>query len=431
MFRSTLILALCATWSSTLSAQDLTHKAKPQAGPIAISNATIHVVTGDPIENGLVVFDKGKIVFVGSARGQLPNGAKVIDGTGMHVYPGLISSYTHLGLTEIGAVRASRDMDEAGAVTPEVRAAVAVNPDSTLLPVTRSNGILTFATFPRGGTIPGRASLMRMDGWTWEDMAVRADAGLVVRWPNARPPRRRGRRAPTASPYEESVQRIRDSFARARAYVRWTQNTKTPKSTDLAWEAFRNTLSRARPVFFLANTYQQITEVVAFARKERIRAVIVGGHDADLCAPLLVANNVGVIIENIHRFPKRSDSPVDEVYRLPSRLEKAGVLWCLASGDRTANERNLPFAAARAVAYGLAPAAALRSITINAAKVFGVDSELGSIETGKRATLIVTDGDPLQIPTHVKMAFIDGRSIDLTNKQTALFEKYKAKYRRK
>ncbi|MDH3590427.1 MAG: amidohydrolase family protein [Planctomycetota bacterium] len=418
-----LVLAAVAT------AQDLTPKAKPQTQSIAIIHTTIHPVSSQTIADGYVLFEKGKIIEIGQGRKQWQEGVRLVDGEKMHVYPGFISSYTQLGLTEIGAVRASRDFNEVGAITPEVRAAVAVNPDSTLLPVTRSNGILTFASFPRGGTIPGRASLMRMDGWTWEDMAIRADAGMVVNWPAARPPRRRRpRRAAAAETNrDKTIQRIKDAFEKARAYLKWRGDDAT-RPVDLRWEGFRKVFTRERPVYFIANSYEQITEALVFAGEHKVRAVIVGGHDAPLCAAMLRNMNAGVIVENIHRFPKRSDSDFDEVYKLPLRLENAGVTWCLASGDRTANERNLPYAAARAVAYGLSRDAAIRAITLNAARVFGVDKELGSIDKGKRATLIVTDGDPLEVPTHVRHAFIDGREIDLSNKQTVLYEKYKAKY---
>ena len=416
--------------SSALFAQDLTHKAAPQERTVTILNATIHPVSGPVIETGTVIFDKGRITQVGKSGGSAKDvKADIIDGKGLHVYPGLISAYSQLGLREISAVRAMNDYNEVGAIKPEVRAAVAVNPDSTLLPVTRSNGILTFATFPAGGLISGRCSVMRMDGWTWEDMAIRADAGLVVRWPFDRAARRRRRRAAaTPAPATTRAEKIREAFAQARAYHE-AKKMSPGTPTDLRWEGMRATLDGSRPVFFFAYQYEQIVGAVEFAAEQKLRAIIVGGRDAHLCTQLLKKHDVAVIIDSIHRFPKRADSDFDETYRLPARLQAAGVRWCMASGEREPNRRNLPYAAARAAAYGLDRDAALRSITLGAAEVLGVDKDLGSLETGKAATLIITDGDPLELTTKVLRAFVDGREIDLSNKQTKLAAKYRAKYR--
>ena len=179
--------------AAVAGAQDLVPKAAPQKGPIAVTNCTLHPIDGPTLQNAWILFDKGRIVKLGTGDGAFDNGVEIHDAKGRHVYPGFIAPYTSLGLVEINAVRASVDMREVGELKPEARAAVAVNPDSTLIPVTRSNGVLTFMTFPRGGAIPGRASVMSTDGWTWEDMAIRADAGLVVNWTNAAaPPAARG-----------------------------------------------------------------------------------------------------------------------------------------------------------------------------------------------------------------------------------------------
>jgi imidazolonepropionase-like amidohydrolase len=423
------IFLLCV---AVVAAQDLTHKAPAQKEPIALVGGTVHPVSGPPIENGYVLFEQGRI----RAVGKLPLDARsvgVIDFSGKHVYPGFIGAFSNLGLTEIGAVRAMRDFDEVGDLTPEVRAAVAINPDSTLIPVTRSNGVLTFATFPQGGAIPGRASLLRTDGWTWEDMAIRADAGLVVNWPRVRPaymPWQEGRR--TAEDREERIRknllRIEEAFARARGYLE-AGRAGAEMSTDIRWEAMRSALEAKRPVFFLAQDYDAIVSAIDFAARHRLKAVIVGGHDAWLCTDLLKRHDAGVIVRSLHRFPKRNDSDYDETYRLPAKLEAAGVRWCLASGQPASNERNLPYAAGRAAAYGLSREAALASITLYPARVLGVADRLGSLENGKSATLFVADGDPLEVPTKIEMAFVDGRRIDLSNKHTKLYSKYRAKYR--
>jgi len=414
-------------------AQDLTHKAAPQQRTIAIGSATVHPVSGPAIENGVVVFKKGRIIWIGKATDAkvvFDGEALLIDAKGKHVYPGFISPYSQLGLSEIGAVRASRDFTEVGEFTPEVRAAVAVNPDSTLLPVTRANGVLLFATFPRGGLLPGRASVMRMDGWTWEDMAVRADAGLVVRWPGQARRRRRRQDPERDAPgrAEKAMLRLGEVFGRARAYHRAKEGGQALR-TDIRFDAMGPALRGERPVFFLANSYDQIVGAVHFAARHRLEAVIVGGRDAILCADLLEKHSVGVIVTGLHRFPVRSDSDFDEAYKLPAALEAAGIAWCLASSERIANERNLPYTAARAVAYGLKRDAALRALTLASARLLGVDKDYGSLEAGKSATLFICDGDPLEVTTNVERAFIDGREIDLTSKQTKLAEKYREKYR--
>jgi len=222
-------------------AQDLTHKSPPQSGPIAITGGTIHTISGNVIENGYVLFESGMITDVGEGSPVLPRSTRSIDARGMHVYPGLIAANTQTGLIEIDAVRATRDYAEVGSITPEVRAAVAVNPDSMIIPVTRLNGILTAGVFPLGGSIPGRASVIRMDGWTWEDLAIETDAGLVVNWPSLRPVRWRLDTKSADEQREEAMERVRtltDTFEEAAAYLR-AKDADKKIATDLRWEAMR------------------------------------------------------------------------------------------------------------------------------------------------------------------------------------------------
>ncbi len=423
-------VAILLLIAALASAQDLGVKAPPQSRDIMIVNAVIHPVSGPVIKLGWLHMAKGRIKALGAGELRIDGAIEVIDAKGQHVYPGFVAPYTYLGLTEIGAVRASTDMTEAGEINPEVRAAVAVNPDSTLLPVTRSNGVLTFATFPRGGAIPGRACVMSTDGWTWEDMALLADAGLVVAWPNPDPgprPERRGRRRrPAPERGMKRLKRIRETFEAARAYLA-AKSADATTPTDVRWEAMRSILERKRPVFFLADDYAQITSAIDFAIQQKVRPIIVGGRDALLCADLLKKHDVPVIVRGVHTFPRRNDSFHDEIYSLPAKLEAAGVRWCLASGERTSNERNLPYTAGRAVAFGLPRDAALRAITLSAAEILGVGKQLGSLETGKRATLFICNDDPLEITSQVVAAWVDGKRIALSNKQTALADKYREK----
>lgn len=428
--------AACVLAAGTgASAQDLVKKAPPQSAPIAITNATIHTVAGSTIEKGTVIFDKGVITSVGAAgTGAIPSGTTIVDVSGMHVYPGLIGANTVMGLTEVNSARATLDYDETGDATPEVRAVVAVNPDSTIIPVTRSNGVLICAVMPTGGSIPGRAGVIRLDGWTWEDMAVRDDAGMVVNWPSLRPvtawwmTRSEEEQIDDA---RKARQQIDDAFTAAAAYMK-SRAADPSIPADLRWEAMRAVLERKAPVFVRAGRIDQIQSAIAWGVEKNLKLVIVGGEDAPLAAELLKKHDIPVIITGTFVQPRRGDSPYDDPYTLPARLEALGVKWCLASvggGFETPHERNLPYHAAIAVAHGLDRAVALRSITLAPAEILGIADKYGSIEMGRSATLIVTDGDPLEITTQVKMAFIDGRELDLSDKQKALNEKYREKYR--
>lgn len=450
------LAALMPLFTSTTLAQDLGVKAPPQTRPVYIHNATIHTVSGDSIEAGGIVFEGGVITAVlpaGMTPAFAPGSNPIeIDAEGLHVYPGLIAPYTQIGLTEIQAVRATLDFREVGAIAPEVRAAVAVNPDSTLLPVTRSSGILTAGVFPGTtyeifgdagprGLIPGRASVIRLDGWTWEDLAIFDDAGLVVNFPLTRPVVAWWMDEPPEG-QSDNIQRaiaaLDDAFRNAAAY-RAARAANPDHPTDLRYEAMLRalppivspsaTVPSQLPTFFIAGDLDQITGALAFAERHALRPVIVGARDADRCTAQLKAAGAGVIVESSYRMPKRDDSPYDELFTLPQRLEAAGIPWCFASGEEAAHERNLPYAAAMAVAYGLPPDAALRAVTLSPATILGVGDRLGSLDAGKAATLIVTDGHPLEVTTHVHLAFIDGRAIDLESKHTTLARKYLEKYR--
>ncbi|MFT3687257.1 MAG: amidohydrolase family protein [Phycisphaerales bacterium] len=437
---ATALLGVCglgvALPAHSAIAQDLGIKAPAQTTPIAIVGATIHPVSREPFL-GAVVFDHGVLTEIVAGKIEPGPGTTVIDGRGKHVYPGLIAPYTQLGLTEIGALRPSKDTDETGGVTPEVRAAVAVNPDSWLLPVTRANGVLVAGTFPSGGTIPGRAGAIRLDGWTSEEMTASDDVGLVVEWPLMRVVRAFWMERPEEEQLKDirtNLERIRETFKSAAAYCAQPK----PISPDLRWEAMRGVFAEPattgkarpqRPVFVLANDYDQIMAAVELKRKYGLKMVIVGGLESAKCAKLLKDEDVAVIVTNVMTTPRHDDSAYDENYGLPSRLQKAGVRFAIASGDETPHERNLPYAAAMAAAHGLEADQALRAVTLSAAEILGVADKYGSIDQGKSATLLVTDGNPLEVGTVIEKAYIDGRLIDLSTKQSALAAKYRERYK--
>jgi imidazolonepropionase-like amidohydrolase len=428
-------MACVSMLTSTTGAQDLGVKAPPQDNPVILVG-TVHTVSNGTIENGMVMFDDGVITTVGDAemlqRMRLTEDVEVIElPEGMHIYPGLIGANTIVGLTEISSVRATLDYSEVGEFTPEARAIVSVNPDSTIIPVTRSAGIMTVGVLPQGGNITGRAAVIRMDGWTWEDLAIEQDAGLVVNWPSVRPSSAWWVTTPREEQIARAQRRLReiDEFFTSAASYLDAKAADESVPTDIRYDAMAPALRGEKPVYIRANEVQQIESAVEWASGRGLKAIIVGGRDAAMCADLLKAKDVGVIVDGVHRLPGDRDDFYDEPFTLPSRLEAAGVRWCLASGEETAHERNLAHNAGTAVAYGLDPEAGIRAITLSAAELLGVADRIGSIEEGKAATLIVTDGNPMEVTTQTWIAYIDGRRISLADKQKILTEKYLEKYR--
>jgi imidazolonepropionase-like amidohydrolase len=403
---------------------------KPQTGPIALVGGTIHPVSGPDLPGGTLVFEGGKISSLG-AEVKLPEGCQTIDVTGKHVYPGLFESFTDLGLIEIPAVRATVDKAESGSINPNVRANVAVNPDSELIPVARAAGVLTMLTVPSGGVISGQSAVMYLDGWTTEEMTVKSPAGLHVAWPRVRPLRAWWLKAVEdrlSAEREKNIRAISEAFASARAYQR--KKAAGEAAYDARWEAMLPALEGRIPVVVHADECEQIQAAVAFAVRENLRLVLVGGYGAADCAELLKRHDIPVIIAGVQRLPERPSDFYDEPFTLASRLHEAGVRFCISGAVEASNVRNLPYHAGMAAAFGLPKEEALRAITLYPARIMGVEDRLGSLEPGKDATLIVTDGDPLETPTHVLRAYIQGRQVDLSNRHLRLWEKYKEKYRR-
>lgn len=441
-FRIALVAALAL---APASAQDLVPKAAPQQAPIVLKNATLHTITDGVILNGTLWFFDGTIrgVLPADAPLRLPSGAEpvILDLQGKSVFPGLISPHTTLGLVEIGMVRQTVDVDETGEASPEAIAATAVNPDSAAIPVARSNGILVAAVFPSGGQLPGRASVIQLDGWTNADMTLRADAGPIVAWPaQGASGERRGRRPPRPEAGDEqgeergtstttkARERIDAVFTAARAWL--DARTADPSvPLDVRHEALVPALRGEVPVFVLADDIEQIESAVLWATGRNLRPVIVGGRDAAACASLLKEWRVAVILDGTHRLPARDDSAYDEAFTLPARLHDAGVKFCIGGGTDFANDRNLPYHAATAAAFGLGRQRALQAITLDAAEILGIGKQLGSLSVGKDATLFVADGHPFELKTKIEMAFVRGRQVDLRNKQTELAAKYRERYR--
>lgn len=397
----------------------------PQAQPIALTGGVIHPVSGGDLRDMTLLFDKGKIIAIGKDI-PLPEGTQQIPLNGLHVYPSMIDADTQMGLVEIPSVRATRDLAEVGSINPNVKAQVAFNPDSELIPVTRSNGVLVVLTVPTGGLVSGTSAVMQLDGWSWEDMTVRADVAMHVQWPFFSLDQPESRRT--------ALEELRKTLDMARAYQTASkaagQGSGPAPEFDVRMEALLPVLDGRIKVIAHADEIQQIQSAVSFAKEQGLQLIIEGGYDAPLCAELLKEQQVPVIVGGVHRLPLRRADPYDTAFTVPAKLHEAGVKYCISGKERTANTRNLPYHASTAAAYGLSPEEALKSVTLYPAEILGVSDRLGSLEAGKDATLIITTGDPLEISSQVTMAFVQGRQVDLNNRHKRLWEKYKEKYRR-
>ena len=405
-----------------------------RAEALALTGGTVHPVTGPEIPNGTVLVDGTKITAVGSGI-SVPSGAKVIDCTGKHVYPGFVHANTILGLQEISTIEGSDDSRETGNLNPNQRAEVMYNPDSDFLPVTRLNGVTTALTIPGGGAVRGTSALMHLDGWTQEDMTVRAPAALHVQWPNMTPIHAF---FVLASDEEQNKQRdeaikaIGDAFDDARAY--WTARDAesgkgVPKhDDDVRWDAMRKALKGEIPVAFHCDALSQIRAVLRFCDQQKLTNVILlGGYDSWRVADELKRRNIAVIVAGVLATPNRGYESYDEAFTVPAKLAKAGVRYCIADqggGFAAANARNLPHEAAMAEAFGLDHDEALKSVTLYPAQILGAGDKVGSIEVGKLADLQVTDGDPLLVATHCEQVVVNGKVVPMESRQTRLYHKY-------
>jgi len=405
-----------------------------QTRPIALVGADIYPVSKPMIPGGMLLFENGRITAVGP-KIKLPKNTKVIDVSGKRIYPSLIEPISSLGLVEINAVRATRDYRETGDINPNVRAATAINPDSELIPVTRSNGVLVSVATPSGGIISGRSAVIMLDGWTWEDMTLKADAALHIQWPAMSPVVDWHDKKSATEQISERESRLKKLAKACDDALRYQEARKVDGTLprDARHEGLLPSLNGKTPVIVHANELRQIEAAVAFCEKYRMKMILHGGYDAPRCAALLKSAKIPVIVGGVHRLPNRRDDRYDAAYTLPARLEGAGIEFCISGNSRfgASNVRNLPYQAATAAAYGLDRDLALRSITLSAAKILGVENRIGSLTIGKDATLFVCNGDPLETATQVESAWIQGRPVDLDNRQKRLNRKYEQKYQRK
>ena len=427
-FRRLCLLFVCSFFAFHLAAQHVPVPAPVQTQAILIKGATAHLGNGQVIENSLVAFEQGKITYVGNAADKrgFPD-HREITASGKHLYPGFIAPNSTLGLSEIGAVRATRDDDELGAINPNIRSIIAYNTDSEIIPTVRSMGVLLAETTPQGGRISGTSSIVQLDAWNWEDAAYATDMGIHLNWPRTSSWSWRDRRVSKNEKYAEQVQEVEDYFKLAEAYHR----NPSPERTNLRFESMNGLFDGNKKLFIHANEVAPIQEAVLMMEKFDMTPVIVGGRDSWMITDFLKKYNVPVIIRSTQSLPGREDADIDQPFKTPAALQAAGLLWCFQH-EQYWQQRNLPFQAGQAVGFGLAYEDAIKALTSNTAKILGIDKTVGTIETNKDATLFISEGDVLDMRTSkVTHAFIQGREIDLDNKQEMLYRKFQMKYKKR
>ncbi len=417
-------------------AQETIYPAKDHFGKFFITHAVIHVGNGQVINDGIIKVTNDKIESVGTNL-TIESGAKVLDLKGKHVYPGLISPITNLGIKEVAnGVRASNDYNELGDINPSIRAIVAYNTDSKIINTLRSNGILLANIIPQNENpgdkplITGTSSVVQLDAWNWEDAVYKLDGYMHLNIPSLlfNPELFSPANQPKIDPVKKALEQIEITkvfFRQARANL----NESSQKETNLKYAATKSLFDKKQKLFVHCNTVKEMLLAIDYVKEFGFDVVIVGGSDSWLIADLLKQNNIPVILSQMHNLPATIDDDIDQPFKTPSILQKAGVLFAISDNDETTRGRNLMFNAGTAAANGLTKEEALSAVTLNAAKILGISDITGSIEAGKDANIVVSEGDILDMKNSViTNAFIRGRAIDLANKQTQLYERYKFKY---
>lgn len=403
----------------------------PQKKPIALRNAKVYTITQGIVQNCTVVFDNGRITAIGQ-QVQIPADAEIIDCNGKSVYPGFISPDSDLGLVEIEAVRSTRDAAETGTFNPNAKAVVAYNPDSEVIPTIRSNGVLLANIMPGGGLIAGKSAVMQLDGWNREDIALKAISGLVVNIPNMgtySAPWMSKSAEEQRKDNENALLALHDYFSKAKMYALAAKQNLNRNAIDIRYESMLEVFDKKMPVILNAGSRAQIIAAIQFAKKFELKAIISGAYDAHLCTDELKSADIPVIIPRTHSLPSGDENGYDEPFILPGILEKAGILWAFSESSFW-QQRNLPFNAGTAMAFGLTEESALRALTMNPARIFGIADKVGSLEIGKDATLFVSKGNALDALTNdVEYAFIQGRKVSLENKQSQLARKYRTRFK--
>jgi len=423
-----LLLAVIACVGLQSIAQQM--PAPVQSGAITISGATAHIGNGTVIENSVIVFEKGVITAVGTSN--IATKGRVINATGKHLYPGFIAPAKSLGLVEVNAVRASNDQDEIGDFIPNIRSLIAYNAESKVVESMRPNGILIAQATPKGGRISGTSSIVQFDAWNWEDAAVKVDDGIHMNWPNSFSRGRWWLGEPRGwkpnKDYSKLLDEIRNYMKNSRAY-----GMSNDQSINEGYAAMQGLFDGSKKLYIYAGGEKEMIDAITLTKEAEVKdIVIVGGYEAYKIIPFLKQHNIPVLVRQTHSRPMRDDDDYDLPYRLPKMLVDGGLLVGLQNANMSNFQtRNLPFYAGQLVGQGMEKEAALQLITGNTSKILGIDKTHGTLETGKSATLFISEGDALDMRTNILThAFIDGREISLETHQTELWKRYMEKYSR-
>jgi len=421
------LLFVVALFSTQLLAQRTPGAA--QENPILLLNGTAHLGNGEVIENSAIAFDKGKLTIVADAtvvRLDLDE-FEVYNIAGKHIYPGLIAPYTDIGLLEIEAVRATDDTYEVGTFNPNVRSIIAYNAESIVTPTIRSNGILMAQVIPAGGRISGTSSIVQLDAWNYEDAIIKEDDAIIINWPKQWQFKGfwAGGGVDENKKYKNQMFELTDFIDQAAAYC--TKNSNTIE--NLKFEAMCACFDGNKKTIIEVEYVKDILNAIDFAEKYGLDLVLQGAKDAHLIKELIAEKNIPIILNPVHRLPASEDDDIDLPYKTAAILDEAGITFAFTGIDFSGDTRNLPFHAGTAVSYGLDAEKAIQSMTLNTAKILGIDDTVGSLVEGKDATLFISKGDILDIRSnHIEHAFIQGRKIDLGNRQKDLYKKYMGKY---
>ena len=414
-------------------AQENIYPAPVYKGLLIIKNGTVHVGNGQVLANTSIQINNGKIEKIGAGLSIAADNAKVVDATGKQVYPGLILSNTNTGLKEIGSqVRGSNDFRELGEMNPNIQSIVAYNAESKIINPLRSNGILLANIVPQGSLLAGSSSVVQFDAWTWEDAAYKTNGAMHFYLPSLLNRQRVPGFVAGAQPETdqvkaalEKIEQVKSFFREAKAYY----GQKNNAATNLKFDAVKGLFDKSQKLFVHCNLVKEMLVAIDFVKEFGFDVTIVGGSESWQIATLLKQNNLSVILSQLHSLPTTEDDDVDQPFKTPYVLQQAGVLFALTDEDGQTNGRNLMFDAGTAASYGLSKEEALQAITFNAAKILGIADRTGSIEVGKDANIIISDGDILDMKSSIiTKAFIQGRDINLDDKHKQLNERYKLKY---
>ena len=403
------LLFFAFIWSATLSAQR-----------ILLLHGTAHIGNGNVLESAAIGVVNDRITFVKNSLTQTfakQDWDTIINCNGQHFYPSLVAANNTLGLTEIDAVRATRDFNDVGDWNPHVRAQIAYNVESKVVETTRTNGVLLVQATPRGGWISGSSAVMKLSGWNWEDATVLANDGIHLNWPY------------DPKNYAAQKREIYSFFELAKTYA----TDRDDQISDLRLEAMKACFVANKRVYIHAESIQQIVDIIDFAASLQLAfPVIVGGRDAHLVGAKLRDSKIPIMLSRVHSLPSREDDLTFLPYQMPALLKAQGIPFCIQNdGDmQPMNTRNLPFQAGTTMAYGLTAEEALKSVSLSVCQIMGIDNDYGTLEAGKKATFFVSKGPALDMRTNqLTTILVDGKLVPTTNFQEQLYLKYRQKYK--